>query len=106
MEKATTCKSCSDRIEDIVELVMHPCEEIIGVEDLTPSEKSTLLYIEVCCVDYDGELDHEKMNWEDQQNIKVFQAAGWLTVEDFQVTEMNEVGWERAHECRREQSNV
>lgn len=106
MKEATTCETCSDRIVDIVGLVMHTCDKILGVDDLTSSEKDTLLYIESCCVDYDGQLEHERMNWEDQQNMKVFKAAGWLEEEDFEVKTMNDRGWEVAHECRKERSNL
>jgi len=106
MKEATTCTTCSDRIETIVELVTHGCEEVLDAVDLTSSERSTLLYTESQCVDGDGSLDDRHMNYEDHQNILIFQAAGWMVVEEFEVQEMSDRGWEVAAECRKMRSEL
>lgn len=75
-----TCKTCGDSINDILELVEHDCDAILRAQDLSQNERATLLYIESRVVDERGQLDPEKMNWEDRQNIKLFTAAGTIEV--------------------------
>jgi len=94
------CATCGDPIDGIVEVVTHECDEILRAQDLTSGEQDTLLYVEHRMVDHRGSLDHEQMNWEDQQNLKVFHAAGILEVEEFTVTEFSDRAWDLARDCR------
>lgn len=116
-----TCRACGSSITDIVELVMHEgCDEILRAVDLTNSEQDTLLYVESCLVDppsgsgfTHGDLDPARMNHEDQQNLKVFKAAGVLDVSEathnpddprsdiIEVEEFTDAAWRLAHECRK-----
>ena len=94
------CKTCGESLADIIEIVQHGCEEPLAAPSLSKNERATLMYIESRVVDQRGELDHEQMNYEDQQNIKVFQAAGLLEIEDFSVKVFSDAAWNLARDCR------
>lgn len=98
------CKTCGDAVESIIEIVTHECDQILRAEDLTPKEQNTLLYINSRVVDMSGELSHEQMNFEDQQNIKLFRATGILEVEEFQVAEIKEGYWDLVKGCQKERA--
>jgi len=71
------CVTCGEPL-NIVGMVEHDCEEILSVGMLRRSEQATLMHVETRVVDYEGVLDWEKMNYEDQQNLTLFTAVGLL----------------------------
>lgn len=102
MSDSWTCRTCDDSVENIIELIEHECDQILLAEELTRQEQSTLLYLESRLVDQRGKLDHEQMNYEDQQSLKLFRAAGLLDVEGVEhITEFTDKAWDLAAECRR-----
>lgn len=48
------------------------------IENLTKTERSVLLYAETCVVDYAGLLEGKRMNSDDIDALKKFEAAGIL----------------------------
>lgn len=104
------CVTCGDTV-DIVELVSHGCEHVLSADEMSSSERSTLLYVESMIVDNGARLDTERMNHEDHQNLKLFRAAGLLDTEPadgqpvdelvLNVTEFSHHAWGIAAECRR-----
>jgi hypothetical protein len=86
----------------------------IDIATLTRDEKSLLLYVETCCVDYGGLLEGIRMNESDHKALDRFKAEGVL---DFgripsellgqfsrKVTkwcDLTDTGWALAHQLRR-----
>lgn len=98
-----TCATCGDPVADIVEIVSHDCPRVLRAEDLTRREQDTLLYVENCVVDNHGELGAEKMNYDDQQNMKLFRVDGLLETEqetDYRVASFSDAAWDLARDCR------
>jgi hypothetical protein len=95
------CRECGEDVESIVEIVMHPCKHVLQGSDLRIKEQDTLLYIKSRVLDHRGELDWMQMNYEDQQNIKLFKADNLLKIEEDQVMKINEGYWELVKECER-----
>jgi hypothetical protein len=115
-----TCRTCGESIEHIVALIDHDCDEILSGRDLTRSEQDTLCYVESRVVDGHAELEEVRMNHEDHQNLKLFQAAGLLKTGEpvrasrdevdtpqaernemvTPVTEFTNEAWRLATECR------
>lgn len=109
MSPDRTCADCGGGAGNMVALVEHAaggCSPVLRVEDLTPGERSTLMYIESCVVDERGRLDREKMNHEDRQNIKLLQAAGAVSLVDSEdglrdlVVRFSDAAWDLARDCR------
>ena len=96
------CGDCGEPMRDIIEILEHGlnCDGALRAQDLTKSEQSTFLYIESRVVDNYGELDHEQMNHEDQNNIKLFKAADVIEVEEFQVERFGDEAWDLARDLR------
>lgn len=101
------CVTCGETL-DIVGLVDHDCDEVLSAEELTDSERSTMLYVEAMVVDNHATLSAEQMNHHDHQNLKLFRAAGLLATEPpgphdegWTVTEFTDRAWDIAAECRR-----
>lgn len=104
------CVTCGETV-DIVSLVVHDCDRVLSAEELSPRERSTLLYVESEVVDGGAQLDEAKMNHEDHQNLKVFHAAGLVETEPadgqpvdevlLNVTTFTDAAWDLAGECRR-----
>ena len=97
-----TCHDCGEPVPDIVSVMEHgqSCDAVLRPQDLTGNEQSTLLYVESRLVDHGGELALVQMNYEDQQNIKLFQAADLLTVEGDQVLRFTDAAWDLVRDCR------
>lgn len=91
-----TCATCGETLHNIVELTQHfvqeDCDRILRVEDMTPKERGTLLYLEERVVNHEGWLDYEQMNHVDHTNLKPMQAIELVGVEE---TEVNPVKEER-----------
>ena len=84
--------------------------------ELPRDARSALLYAESCCVDYGGLLEGVRMNAEDHEALRQFQAMGLLTfgripaallgTHGFTRTNpthwcrLNPKGWTLAHLCR------
>lgn len=51
----------------------------MNLEQMTRDERSLLLYLECCCVDYEGLIDVRKMNKEDIEIAKRWNEAGFIT---------------------------
>lgn len=103
-----TCTTCGDPL-NIIGIIDHDCEQILDAADLTRGERNTLMYVESRLVDQGGELDLEQMNYDDQQNLKLFGAAGILDVEEtppmvnhgvMEVVKFTDRAWELAMESR------
>jgi len=106
------CRTCGEGIPDILALVRHDCEAILRAPDLSLREQDTLLYVEARVVDDEGILDMAQMNYEDDQSLKVFSAAGAVKVgggrrnpdnprEDIRyVEQFTDAAWTLAGECR------
>lgn len=85
-------------------------------ENLTKAERSVLLYAETCVVDYAGLLEGKRMNNDDIDALKKFEAAGILTFgriparalawmvgrECTHWVEFNDSAWALAHALRRQ----
>ena len=80
------CATCGDPL-NIIGIIQHAetCEQVLDASVLSRKERNTLMYIETRVVDHGGELDPRQMNYEDQQNIKLFGAAGILDVAEPEV---------------------
>lgn len=113
-----TCATCGAYIGNIVVLLDHDCERILSAPDLSSGERSTLLYIESCVVDQRGYLDPEKMNYEDEQNMKVLGAAGLVDIGQSEqdtagdprtlrrpVVKFTDAAWDLARDCRQMKSD-
>lgn len=103
------CATCGEPL-NIIGIIQHDCEQILSVENLSQGERSTLLYVESRLVDQAGELDLEQMNYHDQQNLKLFGAAGILDVEEtppmvnhggMEVVKFTDAAWDLARDCRK-----
>lgn len=77
------------------------------------TEKSTLMYLEVCLVEDFGQVDGGRMKKQDFENIKSFQQRGLLVfgrvpsrlkLKNTHWVEFTEEGWQLAHKCRKEQA--
>jgi hypothetical protein len=85
-------------------------------KNLTKTERSILLYAETCVVDYAGLLEGQRMNNDDIEVLKKFEAAGILkfgriparvlgSMVSRQCThwvEFTEAAWNLAHALRRQ----
>lgn len=87
-----------------------------SAKELTKDQRSALLYVETCVVDYGGLLEGRRMNTEDHESLRQMQAIGWLTWgripssllgrHDFTHSTPNHwarltaSGWKVAHACR------
>ena len=104
------CADCGELMEGIIDVMFHSqdCEPVLRAQDLTRSEQDTLLYVESRLVDHGGELDLEQMNGEDQQNLKLFQAAGLLEAtgeytrsrRTMQIERFTNAAWDLVRDCR------
>jgi len=103
-----TCTTCGDPL-NIIGLMQHDCEEVLSAADLSQGERSTLMYVEARLVDQGGELDLEQMNYHDQQNLKLFGAAGILDVTErhlsvnhggMEVVKFTDRGWDLVRDSR------
>ncbi len=112
-EDGYVCKSCDEPLHDITEILGHGCEPVpLKARSLTRRERNTLLYVEARLVDHGGKLDPAQMNYEDDQNLKVFVVAGLLEVsdairnpdnprEDIRMVEsFTDEAWDLAGDCR------
>ena len=105
------CATCQESL-NIIGIMQHAdrCERVLSAEDLSQSERSTLMYVETRVVDHAGELDPAQMNFEDQQNLKLFGAAGILDVEEkldsrlrkdtAEVVQFTDAAWDLTRQCR------
>lgn len=90
---------------DIVDVVEGNID--IEADDLTQQEVSTLLYIEARIVDGGAMLNESQMNHDDTQNMKLFKAAGMLSVDETvsssqrEVTEFTDEAWDLAAQLRK-----
>jgi len=82
------CATCGEML-NMIGIIQHECERVLSPETLNPSEQETLLYIELCLVDHEGKLDSAKMNYRDDQNLKLFAAAGLLHTEPIPFDEVD-----------------
>lgn len=112
------CESCGGAIGDMVDLVQHDCSPVrLSARSLSRQERNTLMYVESRVVDHAGKLALVQMNYEDQQNLKVFRVAGLLDVgepqrdpdnprEDVQfVEEFTDEAWDLTRDCRQLRAN-
>lgn len=108
LEDGFECNTCGDEITNIVDLIHDSCDDCLPASALSSSERSTLLYIESRVVDNDAMLDPVHMNYEDENNMKLFAAAGLLDVErTADLWPVNEFdAWELAWQCRRQRSSL
>lgn len=101
------CATCGEPL-NIIGILDHDCDRILSAASIGPGEQGTLLYVEARVVDGDGVLHLEQMNYHDQQNLKLFRAAGLLDVSEdgnpfeevMHVEEFTERAWDLASECR------
>lgn len=101
------CATCGEGL-NIIGILQHDCDTILGAESLTNGERNTLMYVEQRVVDHEGELDLKQMNYHDQQNLKLFGAAGILDAEEsgipheetMQVVEFTDRAWDLVRDCR------
>ena len=104
------CATCGEGL-NIIGVMQHAegCEQVLEASDLSQSERATLMYVESRLVDQGGELDLEQMNYHDQQNLKLFGAAGILDVEEtppmvnhggMEVVKFTDAAWDLARDCR------
>lgn len=105
------CATCGDPL-NIIGIMQHDCERVLSAESLSQSERSTLMYVEARVVDNSGELDPRQMNFEDQQNLKIFAAADILDVHEpevhhadpredlIRVVKFTDAAWDLARDCR------
>lgn len=108
------CATCGDPL-NIIGVIQHAadgCDPVLSASDLSQSERATLMYVESRVVDNSGELDPRQMNFEDQQNLKLFGAAGILDVQEpevhhsdprrdqIQVVEFTDAAWDLTRDCR------
>lgn len=103
-----SCTTCGDGL-NIIGIIDHDCDQILDAATLSQSERATLMYVETRLVDHGGELDLEQMNYDDQQNLKLFGAAGILDVREtepmlnhggMEVTEFTDAAWDLTRDCR------
>jgi len=108
LEGGYTCTTCGDPL-NILGIIDHDCDQILDAADLSRGERNTLLYVESRLVDDGGELDLEQMNYHDQQNLKLFGAAGILDVEEthptvdhggMEVLKFTDRAWDLARDSR------
>lgn len=85
-EGGRSCATCGEPL-NIIGVMQHAetCERVLEASELSRSERNTLMYVETRVVDHRGELDPRQMNYEDQQNLKLFGAAGILDVDEPEV---------------------
>lgn len=108
------CASCGDSL-NIIGVIQHAsdgCDPVLSASDLSQGERATLMYVESRVVDNSGELDPRQMNFEDQQNLKLFGAAGILDVKEpevhhsdprrdqMQVVKFTDAAWDLTRDCR------
>jgi len=107
------CTTCGDPL-NIIGVMQHAetCGRVLDAGDLSRSERNTLMYVENRVVDHAGKLDPEQMNYEDQQNLKLFGAAGILDVDEpevhhsdprqdrIQVMKFTDAAWDLVRESR------
>lgn len=94
-----SCRCCGEAVEGITGMVTHPCDVLLRAADLNQREQSTLLYVHTRMVDHRGFLNGDHLNYEDFQNIKLFQAAGVFRVEELVITEFTNQAWRLIAEC-------
>ena len=108
LEGGYTCTTCGNPL-NILGIIDHDCDQILDAADLSRGERNTLLYVESRLVDDGGELDLEQMNYHDQQNLKLFGAAGILDVEEthpmvdhggMEVLKFTDRAWDLARDSR------
>lgn len=86
----------------------------MNANDLSKDGKSTLLYFETCAVDQGGRVDMRKMNQPDREAADGMKLAGVIKFERVPAAlieghstyyvELTPLGWEMAHQLRRERS--
>lgn len=92
----------------------------IGIEALSKTERSILLYAETVCVDYGGLLEAQRMNGDDLEALRKFQQAEILTFGRIPSCVLDEVragsrrptywitftdaAWDLAHALRRKRA--
>lgn len=88
------------------------------LEDMTVDERSLLLYVETCAVDYGGLVHCQRINSEDREILKRWDREGFLsfsriTLESLELLKdkhntelvrLSEEAWALAHEERRARS--
>lgn len=87
------CVTCGEPVEDIIQIVKHDCDRIVSADQLSSIQKNLLLYIESQLVDNRGKLSAEKMNHDDFQELKVFQALDLLDIEHGELQEQKGEAW-------------
>lgn len=102
MTHGYTCYTCGEGLETIVDIVNHrECPRVLRARDLTRREQNTILHIGSRLVDHGGELDPEKMNYDDRNAIKLFVAARTLEIEDFEkIIAFPDEAWDLERDCR------
>ena len=95
-----TCTTCGEAL-NIIGLVQHGCSRVLSAETLSASEQNTLMHVEARLVDHRGVLDWAKMNFEDQQNLKLFRAAGLIETEPLDPAEVDHIDPRRGAETMR-----
>lgn len=106
------CATCAKML-DIIGIIEHDgCDTVLEASGLSRSERNTLMYVEARVVDHAGKLDPAQMNYEDQQNLKLFGAAGILDVDEpeahhsdprqdrIQVVKFTGEAWDLARDSR------
>jgi hypothetical protein len=101
------CATCGESL-NIVGILRHDCDRVLSAANITTGEQDTLLYVETRVVDHGGVLDLWQMNYDDQQHLKLFGAAGILDVaedrnpyeEAMCVEAFTERAWDLVGECR------
>jgi hypothetical protein len=105
------CGSCGEglNIIGVIEHASDGCDPVLQASDLSQGERATLMYVESRVVDHGGELDLEQMNYQDQQNLKLFGAAGILDVDErhpavdhggMDVVKFTDAAWDLTRDCR------
>lgn len=112
-EGSYCCATCGEPL-NIIGVMQHAdqCDRVLSAESLSASERSTLMYVEARVVDNQGELDPRQMNFEDQQNLKIFAAADILDVDEperhhsdprkdlMRVVKFTDAAWDLTRDCR------
>jgi hypothetical protein len=78
---------------------------------MNKTERSLLLYVETCAVDYGGRMNAERINTEDREILDRWKKAGFINYGRIIAADINSNGslwvqlsdnaWELAHEERR-----
>lgn len=72
----------------------------LAIDKMTHDQKSCLLYLETCAVDHGGLVEGQRMNREDHDAAKVFQAAGLVELHRIPSFLLDHTGRPYTHWCR------